>query len=129
MDPLFVEILAVLGFFLSIYALYVKHRKKKNPLYKPLCDIRENISCTKAFASEYSELTALPNMISGIVFYALVFAAAWFKLTLVVTALSFLAVLLSCYLGYVSYYQQKNYCVVCSAVYFVNVLILVSSLL
>lgn len=129
MNPLFVKVLAVLGLLLSIYALYVKHRKKKNPLYKPFCDFRENVSCTKAFASAYSELTALPNMIWGILFYVLVFLGAWFNLTLVVTALSFLAVLLSCYLGYISYYQQKNYCVVCSAVYLVNVLILVSSLL
>ncbi len=41
-----------LGIALSLYALYVEIQKERNPKYVALCDISENMSCSKVLTSE-----------------------------------------------------------------------------
>lgn len=43
----------IIGFLLCGYAFYVEMKMKEDPTYKPLCDLDENISCTKPFNSTY----------------------------------------------------------------------------
>ena len=124
-----VQLLAFLGFLLSFYALNVKWRHLRSKTYKPLCDFRENISCTKAFASKYGKIGGLPNPVYGIVFYALVFWLASRGLNVYVLYLAILAVLGSIFLAYISYIKQRNFCLVCTGIYLINVLLLVFSLL
>ena len=42
-----------LGILLSLYALYVELQKERNPNYVALCDINEQMSCSKVLTSEY----------------------------------------------------------------------------
>ena len=44
--------LCLLGVGLSYYAYVVETNKEKDADYKPLCDLSEHVSCTKAFMSE-----------------------------------------------------------------------------
>lgn len=44
---------ALFGIFITVYSTYVKWMFKKNPNYRALCDISENMSCTRVLASKY----------------------------------------------------------------------------
>ncbi|GAB6030067.1 hypothetical protein CHUAL_005748 [Chamberlinius hualienensis] len=66
--------------FISIYSFYVEWRLEMSPDHKPLCDISDGISCTKAFKSEYGKAFGLTyllnrpftnqtNSLYGILFY------------------------------------------------------------
>jgi len=124
-----IQILAVLGFVISIYALQVKFKIDKDKGYKPLCDISKKISCTKSFGSTYGSLAGLPNPVGGLVFYAIVlFLVAYANITLIFY-LSIVAVLASLYLAYVSYFILRSYCVVCTSIYIINILLLYFSYL
>lgn len=121
-----IRILASLGFLLSAYAFYVIKRTERSGKYKPLCDISENVSCTKAFISEYGSLMVLPNPLLGILFYALMIIIGEHQ---VIFYLSSVAFAFTFYLAYLSYVKQKNFCLVCSAIYVVNVLLFLFSLI
>ncbi|AJF61727.1 TPA: hypothetical protein HA239_01460 [Candidatus Woesearchaeota archaeon] len=117
--------LSLLGLLLSVYALYVKERSKDKK-YRPLCDISRNISCTKAFSSRYYNRFLVPNPVIGGIYYtaiiALSFTYPWFVFYASIPALLF-----SVYLAYVSYAKQKNFCLVCSSIYLINILLFISS--
>jgi len=117
-----VRILAAFGFVISVYAIFVKIKKEENPSYRPWCDISEHISCTKAFSSDFGKVAGLPNPVYGLLFYGgayfLPFYSRYFGIA---------GVLASVYLAYASYFRQKNFCVVCTAIYIVNILLLLAS--
>jgi len=121
-----IRILSSVGFLLSAYAFYVIKRSNKSDKYKPLCDINENLSCTKAFMSKYGNLLVIPNPLYGILFYTLMFIIGEHKVLLYLSSMAFAFTL---YLGYVSYYKQKNFCLVCSSIYVVNTLLFLFVLL
>ena len=118
------EILALIGFLLSCYALYVKWRSSKSKKYHPLCDIAKNISCTKAFASTFGSLAFLPNAFYGSLFYALVFFLALANKEHIIFYLAIIACMSSIFLAYLSYFKQKNFCLVCTSIYILNFLLL-----
>lgn len=119
-----IRILASIGVFLSVYVLYIRWQRSRSLWYKPMCDLSAKVSCTQAFESEYSSLLGVDNSILGLLFYALVFMIAD---TQYVFWLAVLGVLASCFLAYISFFKQKNLCVVCLAVYVVNGLLMVYS--
>jgi len=119
------QVLAAIGFLLSAYAFYVKIRAGKSKSYKPLCDIKKNISCTKAFTSKYGSIAVLPNPVYGMVFYLLLFIIHEHRVLLY---LSTVAMLGTIYLAYLSYIKQQNYCLVCSGIYVVNILLFLVNL-
>jgi len=121
MNP--ISILAIIGSLLSFYALYVKW-KVHDKNYKPLCDVKENISCIKAFTSKYGKLAALPNPVYGLFFYALLFFFIDYALYF-----GLIAFPITIYLAYISYIKQKNFCLVCTGIYLINILILIFSYL
>ncbi|MBS3128819.1 vitamin K epoxide reductase family protein [Candidatus Woesearchaeota archaeon] len=121
-----IPILAIIGLLLSLYALYVKTKAEKNKKYKPLCDISENISCTKAFLSKEGSLTGFPNPLIGIFYYVIIFSLFYIKQNQIIFYFSFIAALGSLYLAYLSYIKQKNFCLVCTGIYVVNILLMVS---
>ena len=119
-----VNVLSFFGFLLSAYALWVRWNCRKSG-YRPLCDISDRISCTKAFASGVGVTLGIPNPIYGVLFYPLV-AMLWQSGSLpAARLLAVLAVLASTYLAYVSY-KQRNFCVVCAAIYTANIAMLVA---
>ena len=93
-----IQILIIVGLLLSIYALYVeRHRKNR---YKPICDVSDKVSCTKAFESKYGKTLGISNSIHGIIFFVLVFILTIYEKIDYIFYLSFLAVLFSVYLIY-----------------------------
>ena len=122
------QITAVCGFLISLYALYVRDKVLKAPTYSPICDIRANISCSKAFGSRYSKTMGVPNPLAGLLFYALVFVLSFSYPHLVIYPVS-ASVLFSLYLAYISYIKQKNFCLVCTLTYLINIALLVITII
>lgn len=118
------QVITVCGFLISLYALYVRHKVLKAPTYSPICDIHPNISCSKALGSQYSKTIGVPNPLSGILFYILVFVMSFSYMNLVIYPV-LASVLFSLYLAYISYIKQKNFCLVCTLTYVVNIALLV----
>src|SRR3989344_3167230 len=115
-----IQILAISGLLLSGYALYVKGRAESDKDYSPLCDFNEHISCTKAFLSKEGSLTGFPNPLLGIIFYAVIFILDVLQYSNTLWYLSIVALIASVYLADTSYFKQKNFCLVCTAIYLIN---------
>ena len=122
------QVITVCGFLISLYALYVRHKVLKAPTYSPICDIRANISCSKALGSRYSKTMGVPNPLAGLLFYILVFIMSFSYIHLVIYPV-LASVLFSLYLAYISYIKQKNFCLVCTMTYVVNIALLVIALI
>ncbi|HLC54927.1 MAG TPA: vitamin K epoxide reductase family protein [Candidatus Nanoarchaeia archaeon] len=122
-------ILTLLGALLSCYALYVEWRAHSNKKYVAACDIGHAASCIKAFASPYGKLLGLPNAFYGLVFYIILFPFAFYGLHEFVFYGAVLGMLATFILAYISYVKMKNFCIVCSSVYLVNILLLIFSYL
>ena len=114
--------LAIIGFALSAYFLYVK-KKQKTKNYKALCDITDTISCLKAARSKYGNLMILPNAFFGLLFYAIILVLVSLNLWLYVFYLAVVASLFSIFLIYISF-KIKVACPVCVSTYIINFLIL-----
>lgn len=123
---MFVEVVAAAGLLVSLYAWYVERRFGEKS-YKPACDISENVSCTKAFTSRYGRLFGIPNSVLGVVFYTAMFVLAWFGYAQLVLYAAIFAMLGTLYLAYISYFVQKNFCLVCWSVYVVNIVLLLAA--
>jgi len=48
----YINVCSSLGLLIAVYSYYVKVKFSKNKKYKAICDISENVSCTKVLSSE-----------------------------------------------------------------------------
>ena len=136
-------LLYVAGLGLSGYALFVEQAKEADKDYVALCDINENVTCSKVFTSKYGKgfgLVAMitgddnhilnqPNSIYGLIFYSLMgLLYLCGSRSRFLASLQFYAFIvangMSCYLGYILYFVLKDMCVVCVSTYAVNFLLL-----
>ena len=122
-----IELLAEIGFVLSLYALYAEWKVEKDPSYKTICDFSEKMSCSAAFKSPYGKIFGIPNPVFGLGFYLAVLVLALLGMFQYVFYLSVLSLLASIYLAYILYLKLKNFCLVCNAIYLVNILLVVFS--
>lgn len=139
MEPL--SIFAFLGIVASLYAINVESSASK-PKYKAICDIGDNMSCTRVLTSKYARLAQhhfnlkedsifnVPNTYYGLLFYVAVLLYSQFPFTLIpfrehllLSASSF-SILFSFYLAYILYAKLKDLCLVCVTTYFINIGIL-----
>ena len=127
MSLLIIQILIIIGLFLSVYAFYVGIHKKNH--YKPACDINDKISCSKAFESKYGKTFGISNSIHGIIFFALIFVLSIYEKIDYIFYFSLISVLFSVYLIYLLQFKLKIFCFVCYGTHLVNFLILVFSYL
>ncbi|XP_011874956.1 PREDICTED: vitamin K epoxide reductase complex subunit 1 [Vollenhovia emeryi] len=123
--------LCVIGLGLSYYAYVVETRKEQDDSYVAMCDISENVSCTKVFASEYGKgfgllpkdtVFNIPNSIYGLAFYTLVAVLSMINnhaCSATVVVLGILSNICSIYLAYILY-VLKDICIVCVSTYIVN---------
>lgn len=119
---------ALFGFILSVYAYAVETKLKKDISYKPACDISDRISCSKALTSQYANLFFISNSFAGLLFYGLVAILAFFDAILwlkIVTLLGFVATFL---LAYLLYFKVKSFCVLCSSLYTINIILFLLSI-
>ncbi len=112
------------GILLSIYAFYVENKNRKEKSYKPVCDITEKVSCTKAFSSQYGKILGISNSAIGIFFYLLILILSITNQIKIIFYFSVLAFTGTIYLSYISYFRLKNFCLVCTGIYIINFLLL-----
>lgn len=122
-----VQTLAIIGLLLSCYTWYVTYRFEKSKAYKAVCDFNERMSCTKVFTSKYGVIFGIPNHFYGIGFYLAVFFLDLLGYHQIVLYMAIASIALSVYLAYASLIKEKNFCLVCNAVYLVNALLLFAS--
>jgi len=146
-------LLCCLGASLAAYSLHVEHKWQEAAAaaagtdgvseYKPLCDIDEKISCSKAFNSDYAvgmgvlgdllgqdHVLVQPNALLGLFFYGILTFLALFNFVFFARLqfyLAFLSNLSSIWLGYVLYFVLETLCVICVSIYAVNFLLTLSS--
>lgn len=127
MIPLAIIIISIIGLALSIYAIVEERKVRKDAEYKPVCDINDRISCSKAFTSEYGKTFGISNSYGGLAFYTITPLAAYFAPQFLLSLVAF-SVLGSVYLGYLQYFRLRTFCVVCTSIYAINIALLIAAL-
>jgi vitamin-K-epoxide reductase (warfarin-sensitive) len=125
---LYIQVLCAAGMLISAYAFYVRDKVIKTTSYKPICDISARISCSRALGSRYSKTLGIPNPLAGFIFYVLLLALSFSEIHLIPYPAG-ISVLFSLYLAYISYIKQKNFCLVCTLTYLLNIALLVLSIM
>jgi vitamin-K-epoxide reductase (warfarin-sensitive) len=127
MNITLLRIVTIIGILVSAYAISVETKVKKNQAYKPVCDINDRMSCSKAFKSEYGHLLGVSNSIAGMASYIIFFALTFFMPSLLLP-LAIVAVLSSIALAYLMYVKMRIFCFVCTSIYTINILLLLAAL-
>ncbi len=124
MNMLALQILSILGFVVSLYAYIVERKYEKDKKYKAVCDISDNMSCKKAFTSEYGKIFGISNSFIGMLFYVGLFVLTLYNFSNIIFYMSWLSFAMSVYLAYISFIKMKNFCLVCTSIYIINILLL-----
>ncbi len=124
---IFIILLTLAGIVVSIYAYTVETNIAQSAEYKPACDISDKISCTKVMGSRYRKMLGISNALIGVAFYAVLFVLACFSAASFIFYLSIGAIVASIALAYITYFKIKSFCLVCTSVYVINLLLLIVS--
>ena len=117
---------ALLGLAASAAATYVHYNLVKNPDYSSFCDISSTVSCKAAYLSRFGSVAGVPVAIGGILFFAWVVLLMWGargnsrikdSAPAYIFAGSTLALAVSLYLAYASFFILKEVCPLCVATY------------
>lgn len=122
-------VIALGGFIVSLYSLFLEYKIKNNPLYEPACNLSDKISCTKPIVSPYGKLLGISNSIIGLIFYSMAITLAIFDLTMLIFCCAIAACLVSVYLAWILYTKIQALCLVCLTIYLINGLLLIVSYL
>lgn len=123
-----IMIVASIGLCISIYTYLLERKIKHDINYKPVCDLSDRISCTKPILSPYANIFYFSNAFVGIAYYiAIILLAALHKPQVLFLA-AILGCLVSVYLGYLLYFKIKSFCILCTSMYLVNLVILLLAL-
>ncbi len=122
-------LLSIIGFLISWYVFTIEHKLKKDKNYKPMCDLSDRISCSKPLLSPYGTLFGIGNSILGMIFYANMFMLALFEFNTLLFYGSIAACISSIIFAYLLYFKIKSFCLVCTAIYIINALMLLVSFL
>lgn len=151
-------LVSLLAFGLSVYAIYIQSQVEKateeDEDYEALCDINEQFSCSKLYASQYGkgfgldflpEDLRLPNGVygAGLYFVLSLLSECWnwnnywfwdywhfnpfsgfskfLNIVKIQLFLSLQSIFISIYLAYVSLFVIKVFCLVCIALYVLNI--------
>ena len=120
-------VVAAAGFGLSWYAYHVEQFAGKKKGYHASCDFGEHSLCTKAFLSAYGKTFGVSNGTWGILFYLVAVILALLGEIQYLFLISSLSLLASLYLAYALYVKVKTFCVVCTSIYVVNILLVIST--
>lgn len=140
----FSVLLCLIGLGLSGYTLYVQEEMSKNPeTYKALCDIDEEISCTKVFNTTYAKGFGLvdkvlpadhwanqSNAVYGLAGYGFLLLLSLLRFLFLARFQLLLVFLINCfsvYLGYLLVFVIETVCILCYSCYAVNFLLLLAS--
>lgn len=125
---IYIVILSLIGLMLSLYAQHVEQELKKDEQFKPACDINDRISCTRPLLSEYANFFYIPNSLLGIFFYSTLAVVAFCGLYPIVLLMAIAGIIATLVLAYLLYFKINSFCLVCTALYIVNILILLCAI-
>ena len=77
--------------------------------------------------SGYAKRLGISNALIGVAFYAVLFVLACFSAAGFIFYLSIAAVVASIALAYLTYFKIKSFCLVCTSIYLINLLLLLVS--
>lgn len=117
------SILAFLGILLSWYTWHVEQYVGKKKNYTATCDITETISCTKAFRSKFGKTFGISNSVFGMFGYTALLILALLGEIQFVFIFSVFACCMSVYLAYAQYFKVKTFCIICTSIYIINILL------
>lgn len=120
--------LALAGFTVSLYGFLVESKIKKDPTYKPACDLSDRISCSKPLRSKYSALFGISNLIVAMVHYAIVALVALLGYPYLVLLFTAIGALSALFFAYILYFKIQSFCLVCSATYIINIVLFIAAL-
>ncbi len=123
-----ITLLAILGLCITIYSYCTELKMKQDPTYKPACDLSDRISCSKPMQSPYANLFFVSNTTLGILFYASMIILSIINAHGLLFAGALLSCIGSCYLAYILYVKIQTLCLLCTALYIINFLILFYSI-
>ena len=105
-------LLSFIGLCVSYYAYTVGQALKKDPNYKPVCNISDRISCTKPIESPYGKLLGVSNSILGLIFYPIMalLAVVANDISLLIIASGLL--LFTIYLAYILFVKVRSLCII-----------------
>jgi len=128
-------VLALIGMAVSVELTLVHQRALAHR--RSGCDITEHISCSKVARTSQAEVLGVPISVWGLCTYAaLAFLGGWATVRRehrswpwgLVGAVSLASVGYSLYLGYVAYFRYHLVCMWCTALYGVNLALLLLSI-
>lgn len=120
-------VIASIGLLLSTYGFYIEQKLKKDTTYKPLCDISPNISCSKPFLSPYGKIITNSNTALGMFFYSMLIVLGFFEYREVTFMFTFAGIAMSLVFAYILYFKIKTVCLLCSAIYIVNIALFIAA--
>lgn len=123
------QMLAITGFGISVYAHCVENKIQKNPIYKPFCDLSDVVSCSKPIKSQYGKIFFVSNADIGMVYFALIQLFILFRAHALLLLTVIGGCIASCILAYILYFKIRAFCIVCTSIYLINFLMLILLLL
>jgi uncharacterized membrane protein len=118
---------ATVGFGASAAAAFTHYHLLNDPTYKSFCDVNATVSCTQVYMSRFSTVAGVPVAIFGALWFAVAALLSVAGLTARDTVresvpgylfvLSTLALAVSLYLGYASFFILKAVCLLCLTTY------------
>ncbi len=124
---LLIMLIALLGLIISLYSYWVERQLLQNVNYKPACDISDHISCSKPFTSIYSAVLGISNTVVSIIYFTSMFWLAVGDFNKLMFIGACIAVIFTLYLAYLLYFKIRSFCLICTSLYIVNVLMLVAT--
>jgi len=125
--------LGFFGLFISAY-LFVSHYRMYTDIgYRSFCALTRSINCDTVSQSPYSILWGIPVPLWGIFAYAFLLLILYFsnfshtkprRLWSIIQLVAVTYVLMSLFFAYLSTYHIRSYCILCIAIYAINLLVL-----
>lgn len=113
------------GLAVCLYGLYIEHKVLADHRYKAVCDISDKASCTKTFLSPWSKLLGVSNTYVGIAFYVGMIVLGLLGQPQLALLGAVVACLASMFLAYILYAKVQTFCLLCSSIYLINIVLLV----
>ena len=63
-------VFSLLGLLASASSTYIHYRIIRDPVYAPICDINQTLSCESAYTSRYGTIRGVPVALAGVTWFA-----------------------------------------------------------
>ena len=119
-------IIALIGLAISLYGISVERKLQQDAQYKAACDINDSISCSKPMLSEYNKMLGISNIWASALYYCVMIALIILNLPNLTLLLACAGVAVSVIFAYILYFKIRSFCLICTSLYIVNVLLAIA---